>query len=55
MKNIDSLLIHLMLIIVLLMLAIMATKILNGHTKSSKIYGDAIQFSSEYIRGNNDG
>jgi hypothetical protein len=48
MKNIDSLLIHLMLIIVLLMLAIMVTKHLNNHTKSSEIIGDAIQYSQQY-------
>jgi len=48
MKNIDSLLIHLMLIIVLLMLAIMVTKYLNNDTKSSKIIGDAIQYSQQY-------
>jgi len=48
MKNIDSYLIHLMLIIVLLMLAIMVTKYLNNHTKSSKIIGDAIQYSQQY-------
>ena len=48
MKNIDSYLIHLMLIIFLLMLAIMVNKYLSSHTASSKIIGDAIQFSQQY-------
>ena len=48
MKNIDSYLINLMLIIFLLMLAIMVNIYLEKHTASSKIIGDAIQFSQQY-------
>lgn len=48
MKNIDSYLIHIMFIIFLLMMAIMVNIYLERHTASSKIIGDAIQFSQQY-------
>ena len=48
MKNIDSYLINLMFIIFLLMLAIIVNIYLERHTASSKIIGDAIQFSQQY-------
>lgn len=48
MKNVDSYLIHIMLIIFLLMLAIIVNIYLEKHTASSKIIGDAIQFSQQY-------
>ena len=48
MKNIDSYLIHIMFIIFLLMMAILVNIYLEKHTASSKIIGDAIQFSQQY-------
>lgn len=48
MKNVDSYLIHIMFIIFLLMMAIMVNIYLERHKASSKIIGDAIQFSQQY-------